>query len=87
MSVYVDNMRAGYGRMIMCHMIADSREELDAMAERIGVLRKWIQHPGTPKEHYDISLSKRSEAIAAGAKQITMRELAAMVGDRQKAAR
>lgn len=67
MSVYVDTMRAQYGRMVMCHMIADSREELDAMADAIGVKRKWIQHEGKPTEHYDICLSKRVKAISLGA--------------------
>lgn len=67
MSVYVDNMRAKFGRMIMCHMLADTTEELLAMADKIGVDRKWIQNPGTPREHFDIALSKRDAAIAAGA--------------------
>jgi hypothetical protein len=65
MSVYVDDMRAPYGRMIMCHMVADSLDELHAMADRIGVARKWFQG-----DHYDIALSKRAIAIAAGAIEV-----------------
>lgn len=76
MSVYVDNMRAPLGRMVMCHMIADTSAELHAMAESIGVARKWCQDEGTPREHYDIALSRRGRAVALGAVEITMRELA-----------
>lgn len=83
--VYVDNMRAGFGRMIMCHMIADTREELDAMADRIGVARKWIQYPGTFREHYDVCLSAKAKAIEAGAVLITMRELVAKMKAKQPA--
>ncbi len=75
MSVYVDGMRAPYGSMVMCHMIADTTEELLSMARQIGVQEKWIQHRGTHKEHFDICLSKRTKAIALGAVQITQREL------------
>lgn len=67
MSVYVDNMRAQFGRMVMCHMMADTTEELLAMADKIGVQRKWIQYPGTSREHFDIALSKRALAIQHGA--------------------
>jgi uncharacterized protein DUF4031 len=73
MSVYVDNMNATYGRMIMNHMYADSHDELVAMADKIGVARKWIQHAGTYKEHFDIALSKKQLAIANGAKETTWR--------------
>lgn len=76
MSVYVDNMRAKFGRMVMCHMRADSTEELLAMADKIGVARKWIQYPGTPREHFDVCLSAKAKAIANGAIEITMREMA-----------
>lgn len=79
MSVYVDNMRAPYGRMIMCHMVADTDEELHAMAEKIGVARKWHQKAGTVHSHYDIALSKRALAVENGAKEITMRELALLI--------
>lgn len=58
MTVYVDDMRVPFGRLIMCHMWGDSRDELFAMADRIGVARKWFQN--TSWEHFDISLSKRA---------------------------
>ena len=74
MTIYVDTMRAKYGRMIMCHMVADNEEELHAMADRIGVARKWYQG-----DHYDICLAKKKLAIAAGAKEISWRQLGEMV--------
>lgn len=72
--VYVDDMRATYGRMIMCHMTADSSEELRAMARTIGVSERWIQKPGTWQEHLDISLGKRALAVKAGAIEVTARQ-------------
>jgi hypothetical protein len=76
LSVYVDDMRAPFRRiMIMCHMTADTPEELRAMANRIGIPQKWCQYPGTWKEHFDICLTKRKLAVTAGAVEITMREL------------
>lgn len=79
MTVYVDDMHmtpmGQYGRMKMCHMIADSDEELHAMADRIGVARKWHQKPGTHHSHYDIAMSKRVLAVEAGAVEVTMRHL------------
>jgi len=75
MSVYVDDMKAVYGRMRMCHMLADSTEELLAMADKIGVQRKWIQKAGTRHEHFDICLSKRKLAVEAGAIEIPMKDV------------
>jgi len=84
MSVYVDTMRANYGRMVMCHMIADSTDELLTMVRTIGVDPKWIQHAGTHLEHFDIALSKRALAVKAGAIEVTMRELAAKIRARRE---
>jgi hypothetical protein len=78
-TVYVDDMRAQFGRMVMCHMIADTDDELHAMADRIGVARKWWQSPAKSSgSHYDIALSKRAQAIASGAVPITLRQCALM---------
>lgn len=76
MAVYVDDAFIEYGRMLMCHMIADSHEELVAMADMIAVPRKWIQNEGTWREHLDVSKVKRNWAIKAGAIPISQRELA-----------
>lgn len=70
MSVYVDDMNAPFGRMLMCHMIADTTEELLAMVDKIGVQRKWIQDKGTYREHFDIALSKKKLALSHGAIEI-----------------
>jgi len=75
MTVYVDDMRAPYGRMIMCHMAADSTEELLEMADRIGVSRRWLQKPGAWDEHFDVCLTKRARAVEAGAVEVTRRDL------------
>ncbi|KKL11638.1 hypothetical protein LCGC14_2543740, partial [marine sediment metagenome] len=52
MSVYVDDMRARLGRMLMSHMVADRTDELLAMACRVGLKRKWFQLLSRP--HYDL---------------------------------
>lgn len=87
MSVYVDDMEAPYGRMVMCHMLADTTAELLEMADRIGVARKWLQKAGEPGEHFDICLSKRALAVQHGAKEITWRRAGEIVLSRRKAKR
>lgn len=80
--VYVDDMYAPYKRMKMCHMIADSTEELLAMADRLGLKRQWIQKPGTYREHFDVSKEVRARAVAAGAQEVTVKQLGDMIYNR-----
>ncbi|MER9697686.1 MULTISPECIES: DUF4031 domain-containing protein [unclassified Mesorhizobium] len=76
MAVYVDNMQAPFGNMVMCHMWADTADELLAMVDKIGVQRKWIQghptlsfgkHRNASWVHFDIAMTKRALAVKAGA--------------------
>lgn len=76
MTVYVDDVRHRFGNMVMCHLWADTLEELFAMVDKIGVQRKWIQghptlsfgkHRNASWVHFDIALSKKALAIDAGA--------------------
>lgn len=68
MTVYVDPARHAFRNMIMCHLWADDPEELHEFAARLGLRRSWFQQP--PKAswcHYDISKSKRVQAVRLGA--------------------
>lgn len=84
MTVYVDDCRIPYLGMLMCHMMADSTGELVAMARQIGVNPKFIQHAGTPLEHFDVCRSKRAMAVRAGAIEVTSRQMAKMRMARKK---
>lgn len=85
MTVYVDDMRAQYGRMVMCHMLADNDEELHAMAAQIGIARKWHQKANTPHSHYDICLSKRAKAVKLGAVETDRYGVAAIIKAKREA--
>lgn len=87
MTVYVDDMFMkatvpNGGRTVTgewCHMQADTREELDAMADKIGLRRSWIQYPyDDVKRHYDVTRPRRAAAVAAGAVEVGMLDLARM---------
>lgn len=95
MAVYVDdafikaNVKNGSRTVSArwCHMMADSRQELDAMADVIGLRRDWIQYPGTWKEHYDVTELRRAAAVANGAIETSARELVLMRAERHLASR
>ena len=73
MAVYVDNAKNPYGRMLMCHMVADTIEELLAMADKIVIARRHFQPWSHP--HFDLSQSYRAKAILANAIPVERREL------------
>ena len=77
MAVYIDDMYryaiGWFGGAQMSHMIADGEDELHAMALRIGMKRERYQG-----DHYDVPLSRRDAAIAAGAVAITYRQCGMM---------
>ena len=84
MTVYVDNARIPFGRMLMSHLQADTEDELHEFAARLGLRREWFQ-PGTRPEaaHYDVSVEKRELALRLGAVSETRRE----GSDRRRAVR
>ena len=81
--VYIDNFyetgAGNYGRMKMSHMVADTKEELLEMADKIGVQRKWIQDENTYREHFDVCMAMRKKAIAFGAKPVSWMEMGRII--------
>ena len=54
-----------------CHMAADSGfEELHAFAAALGIPRRAFQ-----RDHYDVPAHVRPRAVAAGAEEVTTRDL------------
>ncbi len=75
MAVYVDNYRADFRGMKMSHLTADTMAELDAMAELLKLRAGWKQDEGAGIVHFDVSESKRLQAIRYGAVALNPREL------------
>lgn len=77
--VYVDFAKNKLGRMLMCHMIADSDDELILMAKKIGVNEKYHQFKGGPKSHFDICKKKRQLAVSLGAKEVSSKNIVEII--------
>ncbi len=67
--VYVDDCRIPFRGMLMSHMLADTDEELRAMADAIGMAQRW--HQG---DHFDVNEQMRAVAIQRGAHPISKRD-------------
>jgi hypothetical protein len=87
-SCYVDTVRpypnAGLRFDRFCHLLADTQAELHAMADRLGVPRRIFQdHPW--RWHYDLPEHLRAEAVSAGAREITLHQVGALLRSRRAA--
>jgi hypothetical protein len=83
---YVDTVRAypdaGLRHTRFCHLLADTREELQAMADQLGVPARFFQdHPW--RWHHDLPEPLRDRAIALGAREITLHEVGALLKARR----
>lgn len=74
MAVYVDDARNPFRGFLMCHMLADTLDELHAMAAAIGMPRRAYQPLSFP--HYDLPQDRRALALAKGAVAVDRRGIA-----------
>jgi len=87
MSVYVDDAVHAWRGQRWAHLMADTLDELHAMAQRLGMPRRAFQNK-TSGAHYDVTTELREQAIALGAIAISRhadRELLKAVIQRAKA--
>jgi hypothetical protein len=83
---YVDTVRdypgAGLRHTRFCHLLADTREELHAMADQLGVPSRYFQdHPW--RWHHDLPEPLRARAIELGAREVTLHEVGALLKRRR----
>ena len=88
MTCYVDTVRsypsAGLRYTRFCHLLADSPEELHAMADELGIPRRFYQdHPW--RWHHDLPEHLRARAVELGAQELTLREVGALLARRRAA--
>lgn len=74
MAVYIDSANNKFRGMIMSHMIADTLDELHVMAKKIGMKKEWFQEDAS-FPHYDVSISRKKDALKLGAIEIERREI------------
>jgi hypothetical protein len=98
MTVYVDAARipARVGRITArwSHLTATTEDELRAFADRLGLDPAWFQTckrrcgregEPCPHWHFDVTDTKRDQALAAGAEPIDLRGLGDLIRARRQA--
>jgi Protein of unknown function (DUF4031) len=85
-ATYVDTVRdypnAGLRHTRFCHLLADTRAELHALADALGIPRRYFQdHPW--RWHYDLPEHLRVAAVEVGAVEVTMHDVGALLKRRK----
>ncbi|WAX58607.1 DUF4031 domain-containing protein [Jatrophihabitans cynanchi] len=86
MACYVDTVRAypgaGLRHTHFCHLLADSREELHAMADALGIPRRFFQdHPW--RWHHDLPEHMRPRAVELGAREVDLHTVGRLLRERR----
>lgn len=78
MTVYVDDAVHLWRGQRWAHLMADTLDELHAMAERLGIPRRAFQNK-TSGAHYDVTAELRAMALPLGAVAISRHHHRALV--------
>lgn len=85
-AVYVDGVQEyadrGYRFTHFCHLLADTEDELHAMADALGMPRR-IYQPHPYRWHYDLPAHLRPAALELGAVEVSRQEVVALLRARR----
>jgi hypothetical protein len=85
-AVYVDTVRcypdAGLRHTEFCHLLADTRDELHAFADRLAIPRAYFQDHAW-RWHHDLPAVLRPRAVELGAIEIEMHTVGALLKARR----
>lgn len=88
MTCYVDSVRqypdAGLRFTAYCHLLADDRAELHALAQGLGMPRRAFQDHAW-RWHYDLPAELRDAALAAGARAVDFHDVGLLLRARRAA--
>ena len=84
MSVYVDQMQVTtpstrWPFNSSCHLIADTVEELQEFATKLGLHISWFQNKPGGHPHYDLTTRMRQKAYRMGALEISGKRLSKLM--------
>jgi hypothetical protein len=68
----------------MYHLLSDipgpeGAQELRSFARRLGFRERWVQYPGSYREHFDVPERDAPAILAQGVRLISNRELGALL--------
>ena len=82
--IFIDDVRLTYGKTKICHAVAETTDELLAVANAIDVEPHHIKGEGTRYEFLVVPWDKRKEVLKHNATEVTIRGLIAAMLSKPK---
>lgn len=69
------------------HLISDvGRRELLDFGRDLGMKKRWLHHPGTPKEHFDLFDAWIGFAMMKGARKVSRKRFVTIIREKRETA-
>jgi hypothetical protein len=87
MTVFIDEPRTTDFKnySLTAHLLSDNgRDELMEFGCDLGMKKKWLHNPGTPKEHFDLFDAWIGFVIMKGAKRISRKQFIEIIREKRR---